>query len=153
MKTTWSRGYRYRRPDMDITPATREFLVRLEELFDARDWAHLDRAAISVGSADATTLVRLPHSEDHALDIELQVDDRRVIVRYAPESVEFTSRDEAQQFIEMLGDGRVVLELQRGPLWTTMRSYRDDLALPFRRTRMPWPRIPPKTERRPFGFA
>ena len=62
-----------------------------------------------------------------------------MIVRYAPEAVEFTSRDEALRFIEMLADGRVVLELQRGPLWTTMRSYRDDLVLPFRRTRMPWP--------------
>jgi hypothetical protein len=137
---------------MTMTPATREFLVRLEELFDQRGWPHLDRAAISVGSADGTTLVRLPHTTDRLRDLELQVDDRRVIVRYAPESVEFTSRDEAQQFIEMLGDGRVVLELQRGPLWTTMRSYRDDIALPFRRTRMPWPRLPTKTERRPFGF-
>jgi hypothetical protein len=138
---------------MSMTPATREFLVRLEELFDERGWPNLDRAAISVGSADGTTLVRLPHTNNRLRDVELQIDDRRVIVRYAPESVEFTSRDEAQQFIEMLGDGRVVLELQRGPLWTTMRSYRDDGALPFRRTRMPWPRIPPKTERKPFGFA
>src|SRR5579871_2164924 len=138
---------------MTMTPATREFLVRLEALFDARAWPNLDRDAISVGSADGTTLVRLPHTTDHVRDLELQIDDRRVIVRYAPESIEFTSRDEAEQFIEMLGDGRVVLELERGPLWTTMRSYRDNLALPFRRTRMPWPRVPPKTERREFGFV
>ncbi len=138
---------------MTMTPATREFLVRLEELFDARAWKNLDRGAISVGSADGTTLVRLPHTTDHERDIELEIDDRRVIVRYAPESVEFTSRDEAHEFIEMVGNGRVVLELERGPLWTTMRSYRDNLARPFRRTRMPWPRIPPKTERRPFGFV
>jgi hypothetical protein len=140
---------------MTLTPAVREFLVRLDELFDAREsaWLGLDRDAISVTSADATTLVRLPHRHDHTLDVELQVDDRAVLVRYAPEAVSFTSRGEALRFIEMLGDGRVVLALQRGPLWTTMRSYRDGLALPFRRTRMPWPRIPPKTERRPFGFA
>jgi len=136
-----------------ITPAVREFLVRLEEAFDAHAWPALDRTAISVTSADATTLVRLPHTNDHARDVEVEIDDRRVIVRYAPEAVEFTSRDEALRFIEMLADGRVVLELQRGPLWTTMRSYRDDVALPFRRTRMPWPRIPPTTERVTFGFV
>ena len=138
---------------MTMTPATREFLVRLEELFDARAWKNLDRDAISVGSADGTTLVRLPHATDHDRDVELEIDDRRVIVRYAPESVEFTSRDEAHEFIEMLGNGRVVLELERGPLWTTMRSYRDGQAIPFRRTRMPWPAIPPRTERRAVGFG
>jgi hypothetical protein len=34
-----------------------------------------------------------------------------------------------------------------------MTSYRDGLAVPFRRTRMPWPTLRPRTERRRFGFG
>ena len=34
-----------------------------------------------------------------------------------------------------------------------MRSYRDGQTMPFRRTRMPWPSLRPRTERRPVGFG
>ena len=53
----------------------------------------------------------------------------------------------------MLFDGRVELEIAHGLLWTTMRSYRDGQTIPFRRTRMPWPTLRPRTERRPVGFG
>ena len=39
------------------------------------------------------------------------------------------------------------------PKAETMESYRDGLAQPFRRTRMPWPALPPRAERRSFGFG
>ena len=53
----------------------------------------------------------------------------------------------------MLCDGRVELEIAHGLLWTTMRSYRDGQTIPFRRTRMPWPTLRPRTERRAVGFG
>ena len=108
---------------------------------------------MTIATADAAALVRLPHVTDHDRDVEIEIDDHRVKVAYLPERVSFTSPDEALRFVEMLCDGRVELEITRGLLWTTMRSYRDGLALPFRRTRMPWPSLRPHTERRAVGFG
>jgi hypothetical protein len=136
-----------------LTPAVRDFLVRLEDLVDARPWPDLGRDEMNVTSASASTLVRLPHTREHGRDLELEVDDRTVVVRYAPDEISFTSRDEALRFVEMLGDGRVELVVRRNLGWTTMESYRDRLAQPFRRVRMPWPTLRPRTERKPFGFA
>jgi len=121
---------------MPLTPPVREFLVRLDALLEAK------AAGVEpvVTTAHAVALVRLE-------TVELEVDDRRVIVRYPPEHIEFTSRDEALQFIEMLAAGRVELEVTHHLLWTTMRSYRDGQSIPFRRTRMPWPTFRPRTER------
>ena len=138
---------------MPLTPAIREFLIRLEEQLDDAAPPGLDRARVSVTSADDVALVTLPHKADANLDVELEIDDRRVKIRYPPEEIPFTSRDEALQFIQMLCDGRVELEVSRGLLWMTIRSYRDGLALPFRRTRMPVPSLRPRTERRVVGFA
>jgi hypothetical protein len=136
-----------------LTPAIRDFLVALDDLVDAHPWPELDREVVSVTPGAAAVLVRLPHRGDHARDLELEVDDRRVEVRYGPEHVSFTSRVEALRFVEMLAEGRVELRVQRGLLWTTMESYRDGTGPPFRRTRMPWPSIRPRTERHAFGFA
>jgi hypothetical protein len=139
-----------------ITPAIREFLVRLDDLVDAHVWPALDREIVTVGAGDAAVLVRLPHADDRARDLELVVDDRQVTVTYAPEHVSFSGaggRDEALRFVEMLGDGRVQLRVRRGLLWTTMSSYRDGLAQPFRRTRMPWPSLRPRTGVVHFGFT
>jgi hypothetical protein len=136
-----------------LTPAIRDFLVELEALLDHMEPAGLDRSRVEVTTADAVALVRLPHVDEPGRDVELEVDDRRVKVRYPPEEIAFTSRDEALRFVEMLCAGRVELEISRGLLWMTMRSYRDGLALPFRRTRMPVPSLRPRTERRPVGFA
>jgi hypothetical protein len=139
-----------------ITPTIRDFLVQLDVLVDAHAWPGLDREIVTVGAGDAAVLVRLPHTRDKARDLELVVDDREVVVTYAPEHVSFTGsggRDEALRFVEMLGDGRVRLRVRRGLLWTTMESYRDALAHPFRRTRRPWPALRPRTEVIHFGFA
>ena len=138
---------------MSVTPAIRDFLVEVEALVDAHQWPLLDRDALTIGTGDASALVRLPHASDHARDVELEVDDHRVIVGYKPERIEFTKRDEALRFVEMLGDGRVVLVVHRGIVLTTMESYRDGLALPFRRSRIPLPRFRPRTERHEFGFV
>jgi hypothetical protein len=120
-----------------LTPAIRELLVELDAL--------LERKGIvgepSVTTGDASALVQLG-------DVELEVDDRRVIVRYAPEQIVFTSRDEALGFVEMIADGRVELEVARNGFWTTMRSFRDGQTVPFRRTRMPWPTLRRRVERR-----
>jgi hypothetical protein len=125
-----------------MTPAIREFLVRLDELLASKAPA----VEPDVTDADTSSLVRLG-------DVELEVDDKRVVVRYRPEQIAFTSRDEALRFIEMIADGRVELEVARNGLWTTMRSYRDGQTLPFRRTRMPWPTLHPRTERFTVTFA
>ena len=138
---------------MSITPTIRDFLVRLEDQLDRLSPAGLDREAMTVTTADAAALVRLPHISDHDRDVEIEIDDQRVKVAYLPERVSFTNPAEALRFVEMLCDGRVELEISRGPLWTTMRSYRDGLALPFRRTRMPWPSLRPRTQRRRVGFG
>jgi hypothetical protein len=136
-----------------ITPAVRDFLVQLDDLVDAHPWPALAREVVSVGTGDTQALVRLPHAHDYARDVEVLVDDRQVTVNYGPEHVAFTSRDEALRFVEMLGDGRVELHVRRGMLWTTMSSYRDGLPQPFRRTRMPWFALRPRTEVVRFGFA
>jgi hypothetical protein len=138
---------------MALTPPIREFLIRLEEQLDATTPPALDRDHVSVTTGDAVALVTLPHVSDPSRTVELEVDDRRVKVRYPPEEIAFTSRDEALRFIEMLCAGRVELEVSRGLLWITVRSYRDGQAIPFRRTRIPVPSIRPRTERRAVGFA
>ena len=138
---------------MSLTPTIRAFLVQLEDLLDRNPPPGLRRDAMTITTGDAAALVRLPHLADHERDVEIEIDDRRVVVSYAPERVVFRSPDEALRFVEMLCDGRVELEIVRGPLWTTMRSYRDGQAIPFRRTRMPWPSVRPRTERRTVGFG
>jgi hypothetical protein len=138
---------------VSITPTIRDFLVQLEDLLDRSPPAGLDRDAMTITTGDAVALVRLPHVSDHDRDIEIEIDDHRIKVAYLPERVTFTSPDEALRFVEMLCAGRVDLEIVRGPLWTTMRSYRDGQDIPFRRTRMPWPSLRPRTERRRVGFG
>jgi hypothetical protein len=138
---------------MGFTPAIRDFLVELDELVDAHLWPDLEREIVSVTPGGNAVLVRLPHRHDPGRDLELEVDDRLVQVRYGPEHVNFTSPAEALRFVEMLADGRVELRVHHGLLWTTMESYRDGITPPFRRTRMPWPSLRPRTERIAFGFA
>jgi hypothetical protein len=138
---------------MSLTPMIRDFLVQLEDLLDRQPPAGLQREEMTITTADAAALVRLPHESDHARDIEIEIDDRRIKVAYLPERVTFTSPEEALRFVEMLCDGRVELEIVHGPLWTTMRSYRDGQTIPFRRTRMPWPSLRPRTERRAVGLG
>jgi hypothetical protein len=136
-----------------LTPTIREFLVRLEDLFDRRPPTGLLRDEMTIGTAGGEALVRLPHVSDRQRDVDLEIDDRRVVVVYRPERITFTNFDEALRFVEMLCDGRVELEVTRNPLWTTMCSYRDGQSIPFRRTRMPWPTLRPRTERRAVGFG
>jgi hypothetical protein len=138
---------------VSLTPTIRAFLIQLEDLLDRNPPPGLRRDAMTITTGDAAALVRLPHLNDDERDVGIEIDDRRVVVSYPPERVVFTSPDEALRFVEMLCDGRVELEIVRGPLWTTMRSYRDGQAIPFRRTRMPWPSLRPRTERRTVGFG
>jgi hypothetical protein len=138
---------------VSITPTIRSFLVDLEDLLDRTEPAGLRRDGMQVTTGDDAALVLLPHDRDHARDIEVEIDEHRVVVGYPPERVIFTRPDEALRFLEMLCRGRVELEISRGLLWTTMRSYRDGQTVPFRLTRMPWPSLRPRTERRPVGFG
>jgi hypothetical protein len=136
-----------------ITAKIRAFLVELEDLLDRNSPIGLDRPAMTVNPGDAAALVLLPHVSDHDRDVEIEIDERRVVIAYQPERVIFDNPDEALRFVEMLCDGRVELEVTRGLLWTTMRSFRDGQAMPFRRTRMPWPSLRPRIERRTVGFG
>jgi hypothetical protein len=138
---------------VSLTPTIRAFLVALEDLLDRESPAGLDREAMTITTAGSAALVKMAHVADHDRDVEIEIDDRRVVVGYPPERVTFTDPDEALRFVEMLCAGRVELEIVRGPLWTTMRSYRDGQTLPFRRTRMPWPSLRPRTIRRVVGFG
>ena len=138
---------------MALTPAIREFLVALEELLDRTPAPGLDREHVAVTSADAMALVRLPHVTDQSRDVELQVDDRRVIVSYGGEPLHLHGRAFALQFIEALLTGRVEIEVRHGPLWRTTRSYLDSNPRPFLTTRMPIPSMRPRTERALVGFG
>jgi hypothetical protein len=138
---------------VSLTPTIRDFLVRLEDQLDRDTPTGLQRDAMTISTGDAVALVRLPHASDHDRDIEIEIDDRRVKVAYLPERVVFTDTEEALRFVEMLCAGRVELEIVRGPLWTTMLSYRDGQTVPFRRTRMPWPSLRPRSVRRRVGFG
>jgi hypothetical protein len=136
-----------------VTPTIREFLIRLEELVDSREWPALEREVVTVGAGRAEALVRLPHATHHDRDVAVEIDDHRVIVVFGPERIPFTSRDEALQFVEMLGDGRVELHIHRGLIHTTLRSYRDGQTIPFWRSRTPVPSLRPRKEIVRFGFA
>lgn len=138
---------------MSITPTIRSFLVELDDLLDRTSPAGLNRDAMTVTTGDAAALVLLPHVNDPARDVEVEIDERRIVVAYQPERVIFDKSEEAIRFVEMLCAGRVELEITHGLLWTTMRSYRDGQNIPFRRTRMPWPSVRPRTERRLIGFG
>jgi hypothetical protein len=139
---------------VSLTPTIRDFLVQLEDLLDRIAPAGLDRDAMKVTTGAAAALVLLPHVADHTRDVEIEIDDHRVVVGYPPERVIFVNNPEdALRFVEMLCDGRVELEITHGLLWTTMRSYRDGQTIPFRRTRMPWPSVRLRTERRTVGFG
>ena len=138
---------------MALTPAIREFLIALEDLLDRTPAPGLDRERVTVTSANAIALVRLPHVGDESRAVELQVDDRRVVVSYGGEPLHLHGRVFALQFIEALLTGRVEIEVWHGPLWRTTRSYLDGNQRPFLTTRMPLPSLSPHTERTLVGFG
>src|SRR5438094_389126 len=105
------------------------------------------------GAAGAIALVRLPHRTDPARTVELQVDDQKVVVSYGGEPLHLRPRAFALQFVEAVLGGRVDIEVQRGPLWRTTRSYLDGSPRPFLVTRMPVPSLRPGRERRRVGFG
>jgi hypothetical protein len=135
-----------------LTPAVRDAVARLEQLLEDATWPELDRDAVTVREGRDTALAVLPHRRDPRLNVELEIDDRVVRIRYGPEHIAFTRRDEALRFLEMLGEGRIELVVRRAPVWTSLRSYRDGLDLPFRKTAAPWPNLRFATERLRFGF-
>jgi hypothetical protein len=136
-----------------LTPRIRDFLVELENLIDRTDAPGLDREHIEITTADAIALVRLPHRTDPTRSVELQVDDQNVVVSYGGEPLHLRPRRFALQFVEAVLGGRVDIEVQRGPLWRTTRSYLDGSPRPFLVTRMPVPSLRPGRERRRVGFG
>jgi hypothetical protein len=144
---------------MPVTPMIRDFLVQLEELLDRTAAPGLDRERVEITTGDAIALVRLPHvagpsHEGTDRDVELQVQDRVVVVSYGGEPLHLRGeRGFALQFIEALLGGRVDIEVQRSRLWRTTRSYLDGSPRPFLVTRMPVPTLSPRTDRRRVGFG
>jgi hypothetical protein len=138
---------------VSLSPAARAFVDELEALLDGKTWPALDRDAVTVTPGREAALVVLPHRQDARRNVELEIDDRVVRVAYGPERIPFTRRDEALRFLEMLGDGRVELVVQRNLVWRSLRSYRDGLAMPFRKTGEPWPSLRFGSERVRFGFG
>ena len=137
-----------------VTPMIREFLVQLEELIDRTDAPGLDRDRMAISTAHAVALVRLPHRTDPDRDVELQVEDRLVVVSYGGEPLHLRGgRAFALQFVEALLAGRVDIDVHRGWLWRTTSSYLDASPRPFLVTRMPVPSLSPRTERRQVGFG
>jgi hypothetical protein len=135
-----------------ITPAIREFLHQLEDLLDASPRPGLDRDALSVTTGNAVALVVLTHRDGHHA-VEVQVEDREIRINYGAEPVVLRDRAFAVRLIEALLDGRVEVETRYGPLWRTNRSYLDGAARPFLTTRMPYPSLRPRTERRRVDFS
>ena len=139
---------------MPVTPMIRDFLVQLEELLDRTVAPGLDRERVEITTADAVALVRLPHVAGRDRDVELEVQDRVVVVSYGGEPLHLRGeRGFALQFVEALLGGRVDIEVQRGWLWRTTRSYLDGSPRPFLVTRMPVPTLSPRTDRRRVGFG
>ncbi len=138
---------------MALTPAIRQFLVQLDELLDRTTAPALDRERLTTTTADGVALVTLPHRSGAERDVELQIDDRVVVVSYGGEPLHLRDRGFALQFVEALLAGRVEIEVHRGWLWRTTRSYLDGAARPFLVTRMPVPTLTPGTHRRTVGFA
>ena len=138
---------------MSVTPMIRAFLVQLEELLDRTDAPGLDRDRLTISTADTAALVRLAHRAGSDRDVELQVEDRVVIVSYGGEPLHLRDRTFAMQFVEALLAGRVDIEVHRGFLWRTTRSFLDGSARPFLVTRMPVPCWSPRSERRRVGFG
>jgi len=139
---------------MPVTPMIRDFLVRLEDLLDRTAAPGLDRERVEITTGDAIALVRLPHVSDADRDVELQVQDRLVEVSYGGEPLQLRGgREFALQFVEALLSGRVDIEVHRGWLWRTTKSYLDESPRPFLVTRMPVPSLSPRTERRRVGFG
>jgi hypothetical protein len=136
-----------------LTPRIRDFLVELEELIDRAEAPGLDRDGVEVTTSAAAALVRLPHRRDPARAVELQVDDHNVVVAYGGEPLHLRDRAFALQFVEAVLNGRVDIEVDRGLLWRTTRSYLDGSPRPFLVTRMPVPTLSPRTERRAVGFG
>src|SRR5262249_13712780 len=124
-------------PGVPLTPRIRDFLVELEDLIDRTNAPGLDRDRIEITTADAIALVRLPHRPAPARTAELQVDDQQVVVSSGGEPLHLRPRAFALQFVEAVLGGRVDIEVQRGLLWRTTRSYLDDSPRSFLVTRMP----------------
>jgi hypothetical protein len=132
----------------------REFLVRLEELLDETPAPGLDRDRVTITTSDSAALVCLPHRSGPERDVELEVQDRVVILSYGGEPLHLRGdRAFAVQFVEALLNGRVDIVVHRGWLWRTTSSYLDESPRPFLVTRMPVPSLSPSTERRRVGFG
>jgi hypothetical protein len=131
----------------------RDFLVELEQLLDQAAAPGLDRERVAITTGDSAALVRLPHLAGADRDIELEVQDRVVIVSYGGEPLHLRDRGFALQFVEALLAGRVDIDVHRGLLWRTTRSYLDESATPFLVTRMPIPSLSPHSTRRRVGFG
>ena len=129
---------------LPLTPRIRDFLVELEDLLDRTAAPALDRDRTEITTGDAVALVRLAHRTGPDRDVELQVDDRVVIVSYGGEPLHLRDRAFALQFVEALLSGRVDIEVHRGLLWRTTRSYLDESPRPFLVTRMPVPSLSPR---------
>ena len=111
---------------MPVTPMIRDFLVQLEDLLDRTPAPNLDRDRVTINTADAVALVTLPHKDGAEHDVELEVHDRVVVVSYGGEPLHLRDRGFTLQFVEALLAGRVDIEVHRGLLWRTTRSYLDE---------------------------
>jgi hypothetical protein len=139
---------------MPVTPMIRDFLVRLDELLDQAPAPGLDRERVEITTGDAIALVRLPHISGADRDVELQVQDRLVVVSYGGEPLHLRgTREFALEFIGALLAGRLEIEVHRGWLWRTTKSYIDERPRPFLVTRMPVPSLSPRTDRIRVGFG
>jgi hypothetical protein len=139
---------------MPVTPLIRDFLVQLEELLDRTPAPGLDRERVTITTADSVARVTLPHISGPERDVQLEVHDRLVEVSYGGEPLQLRGgREFALQFVEALLSGRLEIEVHRGWLWRTTRSYLDGQPRPFLVTRMPVPSLSPRTDRTRVGFG
>ncbi len=136
-----------------ITPAIREFVEGIERLLDAKDLPSLDRDAVTMTTGDAVALVQLPHRSGAGPDVEVEVQDRSVRVRYGGEWQLLRDHEYALRVLDALLDGRVEIEIRHGLMWRTTRSYLDGSPRPFVTTRMPVPSLRPRVERKRIGFG
>jgi hypothetical protein len=82
-----------------LTPRVRDFVVELEDLIDRSAAPGLDRDRVEVTTAHGEALVRLPHRDDPARDVELHVDEHNVVASYGGEPLHLRDRAFTLQFV------------------------------------------------------
>jgi hypothetical protein len=109
-----------------LTPSTREFLDRLQDLFDAKERLGVAADQVEVTIVEDGARIVIPARVPGARGIAVEVAGRDVVIVYGPEAARHVDHhDEALAEIGDFLDGRI--DLTCGHVWVAnvYRTYRD----------------------------